>query len=180
MESFGGLKTDTSDASVGLNTCLYRSHLSALSDNDIRSGPLAAKTRILYFANNIHTIDDFAEDDMLVVQEGSWYGANEELTAVGVRSGILSRSIFSGETGVVENGTYSHTQDASAIMLEVEVLVGERLDAIDGCAASTITLEEVATLYHEVFDLGTHQRVRTDILMFHDQWLTTRWNLLPL
>lgn len=43
------------------------SHLSALSDNDIGSRPLAAKARILHLANDVHAVNDFAEDDVLVV-----------------------------------------------------------------------------------------------------------------
>lgn len=43
------------------------SHLSALSDNDVGSRPLAAKAGILHLANDIHAVNDFAEDDVLVV-----------------------------------------------------------------------------------------------------------------
>lgn len=71
------------------------SHFSTLRDGNIRSRPLTSKSGVFHFTNNVHTVDDFAEYNMLVVQERGRNGANEELAAVGIRPGILLESISS-------------------------------------------------------------------------------------
>jgi hypothetical protein len=43
--------------------------------------------------DDIHTFNDLSEDDMLVVEEGSWDSGNEELTSIGVWTGILVRGM---------------------------------------------------------------------------------------
>lgn len=58
---------------------------------------------------------------------------------------------------MADKGTHGHTQNAGTIMLELEVLVCERLDTVDGGTTSTIAFKKVATLYHEIFDLGKMQ-----------------------
>lgn len=49
--------------------------------------------------------------------------------------------------------TYSHGQQPWLIMLEREVLIGERLGPVDARATCSVAVEEVAALTHEVGDL---------------------------
>lgn len=48
---------------------------------------------------------------------------------------------------------YRHGQEARLFVLEVEVLVGERLGAVDAGRAGAVSVEEVAALAHEAGDL---------------------------
>ena len=41
------------------------------------------------FLHDVHAVDDFAEYDVLVVEEGGGEGGDEELAAVGVGAGVL-------------------------------------------------------------------------------------------
>ena len=43
----------------------------------------------LYLADDIHTVGDAAEDNVLVVKEGGGYGGDEELAPVCVWAGVL-------------------------------------------------------------------------------------------
>ena len=80
--------------------------------------------------------------------------------------------------------TYSHTEQPSNIMFQLEILVGKGLRAVDAGAACAVAVEEVSALDHEVFDLGrgsVDQSKSTGHLRAKRQeGLTTRWNLLPL
>ncbi len=42
-------------------------------------------------------------------------------------------------------------------MLEVEILILKTPHPVYGCTARSISVEEIATLYHEVFDLSKIQ-----------------------
>ncbi len=70
---------------------------------------------------------------MLAVQVGGVDGGNEELRSVGVGASI------------------GHGQQADAIVLQDEVLVGE-LGAVDALATTAITRSEVAALQHKLGD----------------------------
>ena len=62
-----------------------------MRDDDVLVRFIACGTRVLDFVDDIHTFNDLSEDDMLVVEEGSWDSGNEELTSIGVRTRILVR-----------------------------------------------------------------------------------------
>lgn len=49
--------------------------------------------------------------------------------------------------------TYSHGQQTGLVVLQIEVLVGELVGAVDGAGAGAVAVDEVAALEHEVFDL---------------------------
>ena len=57
--------------------------------------------------DDIHSLDDLAEDDMPAVQPGGLLHGDEELRPVSVLSGV------------------SHRQPARAVVLQLEVLIGE-------------------------------------------------------
>lgn len=70
---------------------------------------------------------------MPIVQPGGLDGGDEELGAVGVRTGI------------------GHGHDAGAGVFQGEVLILE-FGAVDGLATSAVVVGEVATLAHEIRD----------------------------
>ena len=83
--------------------------------------------------DDVHTLNDTAEDDVLVVQPGGLDGADEELRSVGAGAGV------------------GHGQNTGTGVLLTEVLVLE-LGAVDGLTASSVTAGEVTTLDHELGD----------------------------
>jgi len=83
--------------------------------------------------DDVHTLDDLAENDVLAVQPRGLGGAQEELGTVGVGSGV------------------GHGQDAGSGVLQLEVFVGE-LGSVDGFAASAVVVGKIAALAHEVGD----------------------------
>lgn len=73
-------------------------HLAALRDHDVQVGhvaPAAAGLGGLHLPDDVHAIDDLAEDDVLAVQEGRRHRRDEELRAVRVRAGVLGNVSFS-------------------------------------------------------------------------------------
>lgn len=73
---------------------LKLSHFATLRNDDIRSGLFAPGASIFDFADDVDAVDDFAEDDVLVVEKGGGDGGDEELAAVGVGSGVLVLVLF--------------------------------------------------------------------------------------
>lgn len=53
-----------------------------------------------------------------------------------------------------DNTTYGHAKQPSDIMLQLEVLIGKGLGAVYTGATCTVAVQEISTLYHEVFNLG--------------------------
>lgn len=100
--------------------------LSAVSNNDLlaRLARLAAES--LDGLDHVHALDDGAEHDVARVQPGGLDGADEELGAVGVGTGV------------------GHGQDSGAGVLQREVLILE-LGAVDGLASSAVVVGEVTT-----------------------------------
>lgn len=84
--------------------------------------------------DDIHTLDNTAEDNVAVIEPGGLHGGDEELGSVGVGSGIC------------------HRHDSGASVSQDEVLILE-LVAVDGLSTSTVVVLEIATLAHEV---GNH------------------------
>ena len=83
--------------------------------------------------DDVHTLNDTAEDDVLVVQPGGLDSADEELRSVGAGASV------------------GHGQNTGAGVLLTEVLVLE-FGAVDGLTASSVTAGEVTTLDHELGD----------------------------
>lgn len=64
-------------------------------------------------------------------------------------------------------------------MLQYKILILERAGAINTRRSSTITINEVTTLTHEIFNLLNVRLVLVGRLR-EKRIHTTRWNLLPL
>ena len=77
--------------------------------------------------DDVHSFDDGAKDHVLAVQPTGGGGAQEELRAVGVGTGVR------------------HGEDAWSSVLERKVLVGEFV-AVDGLATGTVVVCKIATL----------------------------------
>jgi hypothetical protein len=67
------------------------SHLTTLRDDHVLDWLVAGFGRacVLNLANNVKTINHFAEHNMLVVQEWCWNSGDEELRSVSVGSRVL-------------------------------------------------------------------------------------------
>uniref|UniRef100_A0A1B0B9Q7 Uncharacterized protein n=1 Tax=Glossina palpalis gambiensis TaxID=67801 RepID=A0A1B0B9Q7_9MUSC len=81
--------------------------------------------------DDVHAIDDLAENNVFVVQPGSLNSTNKKLRTIGIRSGI------------------GHRQDAGASMLQSEIFISEFV-AINRFAAGAIVICEIAALAHEI------------------------------
>lgn len=82
-------------------------------------------------SDDIHTLDNTAEDDVAVIQPRGLHGGDEELGTVGVGTSV------------------GHRHDARAGVPQDEVLILE-LVAIDGLATGSVVVLEITTLAHEV------------------------------
>merc|ERR1719335_309393 len=89
--------------------------------------------------DDVHALDDLAEDDVLAVEPRGLDGADEELAAVRARARVR------------------HRQHAGATVLELEVLIGKLL-TVDGLTAGAVATREVAALEHELRDHAVEDR----------------------
>lgn len=71
---------------------------------------------------------------MLAIQKVALGACNEKLTAIGILAAI------------------GHGQQTRRVMLQGEVLIRECSTAVDAQHPGTIAVDEVAALYHEIFD----------------------------
>lgn len=53
---------------------------------------------------------------------------------------------------------YSHTEQTRTIMCEFEIFISEFGSAVDGTTSRAITVDEVTTLDHEIFNLEMRRR----------------------
>ena len=100
--------------------------LSTVSDGDLLGGLARLAAVALDRLDDVHALHNLSEDHMALVQPGRLHGADEELRAVGVGSGV------------------GHAQDSGSGVLQREVLILE-LVAVDGLSASAVVVGEVAT-----------------------------------
>jgi len=85
----------------------------------------------LNFLHNIHSVDNFAKDNVLAVEPFGLDGGDEELRSVRVLASV------------------GHREPAWAVVLELKVLVS-KLGTIDASAASAIAIGKVTSLDHEI------------------------------
>lgn len=97
-----------------------RLELTAVGDDDRgERAVLAVGAGALNLGDDVHTLDDAAEDDVLAIEPRSLDGGQEELRAVGVGTSV------------------GHREEAGASVLLDEVLVLE-LGAVDRLATSSV------------------------------------------
>lgn len=90
--------------------------------------------------NDVHALEDFAEDHVAAVEPRGDDGRNEELRAVRVFAGV------------------GHAEKTLLGVLQLEVLI-VKLGAVNGLSSSAVALREVTTLDHEVLDDTVEGRV---------------------
>ena len=111
-------------------------HLATLGNDDVGDRPIiGVGPGVFNHLNDVHTLDDVAKHDVLVVQVRCGHGGDKELATVCVGTRV------------------GHAQQARLIMFELEVFVFETAQSPNGGRASTIAIDEVAALEHEGFDL---------------------------
>jgi len=103
---------------------------SAVLDDDWFACCSVGRSDLLDRRNDVVSVDNGAEDDVFAVEPRRLRGAQEELTAVRVRSGVC------------------HTQYSRSRVSQFEVLVGE-LVSVYGLPAGPVVTSEVAALTHE-------------------------------
>jgi hypothetical protein len=95
---------------------------------------LTARAAVAFnLGDNVHSLDDLTEDDVLAIEPAGDNSGDEELRTVGVRSSV------------------SHAQKTGLGVLLLEVLIRELL-AVDGLSTGTVTAGEVTALKHEIGD----------------------------
>lgn len=103
-------------------------------DGDLGRGTARAAAGSLDSLENLHrVIGNLSEDDMTAVEPGSSNGGDKELRAVGVWASV------------------SHGEDTGANVLQLEVLIVERLNPL-GVSIGIDVLLNITTLNHEVGD----------------------------
>jgi hypothetical protein len=113
---------------------LFLLQLSAVRDDDFcRSGSISASL-LLDFLDDIKTLFDFSEDDVLSIEPRARNGGDEELGSVGVGSSI------------------GHREQSRLGVLVDKVLIG-KLFSVNGLSSSSISSGKVSSLEHE---LGNH------------------------
>ena len=112
---------------------LLHRELAGIHDDDLLGRCAGLGADRLDLLDDVHTVDDDAEHDVLAIEPRSLDGAEEELGAVGSGASV------------------GHGKDTRAGVLELEVLIGE-LGPVDRLAAGARAVGEVAALDHEVGD----------------------------
>merc|ERR1719153_129266 len=111
------------------------SHLAALRN---RNGHfwlvIRAHGSILYFPNNQHSIDNSAKDDMFPIQEITFCCCYEKLAPICILP------------------TVGHREKPWLIMLQTEILVSECGARVNRHTPSPVTIDEITTLHHKIFD----------------------------
>ncbi len=98
--------------------------LAAVGDDNLGPGGAAVRAERLHGLDDLHALDNAAEDDVLAVEPRGLDGAEEELRAVGAGASV------------------GHGEHAGAGVLEGEVLVRE-LGAVDRLATRAVVVGEV-------------------------------------
>jgi len=107
--------------------------LTAVGDDDGAASGTGLSTLLLDSLDDIHTLDDLTEDDVLAIEPAGDDSGDEELTAVGVGTSV------------------GHGKKSGLGVTHLEVLILE-LVAIDGLTTSAVATSEITTLKHEVGD----------------------------
>jgi uncharacterized membrane protein len=108
--------------------------------------------------DNIHTINHLTKDHMLVIQEWCCRGRDKKLTTISIGARVLFVSVKSitnkkGFHFQSSKETYRHAQQTGTVMCQSEVFICKLGSAIDGTRSSSITIDEISALNHEIFDL---------------------------
>lgn len=122
------------------------------------------------------SLGDFAENDVLAVQPAGDDSGDEELGSVAVET-LLLCDLLVGRVGNLRVWSgVGHGQEEWAVVLELEVLIGELL-AIDGTSTGTVMTGEISSLQPKNV-LIVIQRLMVDGTDMKDG--ITLWKMVPL
>ena len=107
--------------------------MSAINDGHFLFGFAVSTSEGVHFVDNLLSINNLSEDDMLAVKPGAGDKGDEELGAVGVFAGV------------------GHGEEVGFGVLDLEVLV-LKLFSVDGLAPGSVSFGEVTSLGHELGD----------------------------
>lgn len=116
-----------------MNNVGDKSAFTTVGDLDDFGGLSVTSAVAFDLLDDIHSLGDFSEDDVLSVEPAGDDGGDEELGSVGVGSSI------------------GHGEESRPGVLELEVLVSELL-SVDGLSSGSVVFSEVAALEHELGD----------------------------
>lgn len=106
---------------------------TAVSDDDLLGARSAAGANRFDGLDNLHSLDNLPEHDMLAIEMRGVHSGDEELGSVGAGSSV------------------GHGEKADSVVTKLKVFVGE-LCAVDGLTTTARALGEVTALEHEVRD----------------------------
>merc|ERR1712038_1237232 len=104
--------------------------LSTVCDHDLLACLARLGSKRLDLLDDIHTLADLTENNMLSIKPLGLSSAEEELASIGVGASI------------------GHGENSRSSVLQSEVLILE-LVSVDGLATGSVMVGEVATLAHE-------------------------------
>jgi len=107
--------------------------LSTVRNNNLLAGLTTLRSEGLNLLDNIHALNDLAENYVLAVQPAGLGCADKELGTVGVGASV------------------SHGQNSWTSVCQLEVLI-LKFVAVDGLATGAVVGCEITTLAHEVGD----------------------------
>jgi hypothetical protein len=120
--------TGSGDGDLGLGLCLVSFHELQIQLARLTSG---VGTLSLDLPDEVLSLGDFTEDDVLTVQPGGNDGGDEELGSVGVGSSV------------------GHGEQEGLVVPQLEVLISE-LVSVDGLSTGTVVVGELIVSKIEV------------------------------
>lgn len=112
--------------------------------------------------NDIHTLDNFTEHNVTVVQPWGQHGGDEELRSIGILASVghaqktdfvmLEGEVFVSKTSAVDWTSVVKCNGESNQIIINNLIFGFERNLASNSPASAISSSEVTTLDHETFD----------------------------